>query len=274
MYVTITDDFDLDRIANSGQCFRWTKMDTSTYRIVAGAFCIYVSDLGRSCYEFSYSEEEYRDFWHGYFNLDEDYRKIRERIDPKADPFLYQASECEKGIRILRQNLWEMLVTFIISQNNNIPRIRKSVELLAECCGEKKIDIRGMEYHAFPEPAAVASLSEKDLNTCGLGYRCRYVHAAAEAVLKGNIDLEALRAADEKTSIKELMRLSGVGKKVASCAALFGLHKTDAFPIDVWVKRILKDQYPDGYPFEHYSPYNGVYQQYMFAYYRHDLQGK
>ena len=115
----------------------------------------------------------------------------------------------------------------------------------------------------------MAALSEEELKGCSLGYRCRYVHSAAEAVLKGEIDLAGLEMADEITAISALTELPGVGVKVANCVSLFGLHHTDAFPVDVWMKRILKEQYPDGYPFEMYSPYNGIYQQYMFAWYRH-----
>ena len=161
-----------------------------------------------------------------------------------------------------------MLITFIISQNRNIPAIRRSVDLLTEACGEKRLDTKGMEYYAFPQPAAIASLSERDLSDCRLGYRCRYVHAAAKAVLNGDIALDLLRHAEHTAAMDALTGLSGVGRKVASCVALFGLHHTDAFPIDVWMKRILEEKYPDGYPYDRYSPYNGIYQQYMFAYFR------
>ena len=143
------------------------------------------------------------------------------------------------------------------------------MELLAECCGRKLTDSRGEKYCGFPDPEAVAALSEEELKGCSLGYRCRYVHSAAEAVLNGEIDLAGLEMADERTAISALTELPGVGVKVANCVSLFGLHHTDAFPVDVWMKRILKEQYPDGYPFEMYSPYNGIYQQYMFAWYRH-----
>ena len=125
-------------------------------------------------------------------------------------------------------------------------------------------------YFGFPEPEAIAALSGEDLMACRLGYRWKYVLAAAKAVSAGDIDLNKLVTADEKTAMTALTGLFGVGVKVASCVALFGLHHTDAFPIDVWVRRVLADQYPDGYPYERYAPYNGVFQQYMFAFYRHE----
>ena len=269
MNVSITDDFNLAAIADSGQCFRWNKTGTESYRIIAGGYCLNITYLREDQYDLDCTEAAFDSFWREYFDLREDYRSIRGRIDPKRDPFLREAMEHEKGIRILRQDPWEMLITFLISQNKNIPAIRRSVELLAESCGRKLSDFSGKEYYGFPDPSAVAALSEKELSDCKLGYRCKYIHAAAEAVLDGRINLEQLREADEKTAIATLTGLYGVGVKVANCVSLFGLHHTDAFPIDVWMKRILAEQYPDGYPFDSYSPYNGIYQQYMFAWYRH-----
>ena len=273
MILEMCDDFDPEKIAESGQCFRWTKMDSRTFRILAAKKCLYLTSREDGCYDLDCSEEEYESFWQDYFDLKEDYRAIRERINPGKDAFLWQASEQEKGIRILRQDPWEALITFIISQNRNIPAIRRSVELLAASCGEKRTDRRGMTYFAFPEPEEVAGLSEEKLKDCRLGYRCGYVKAAAEAAAAGKIDFEALRNVEEKSTLAALTALYGVGVKVASCVSLFGLHHLDAFPIDVWMKRILAQEYPDGYPFEEYSPYNGAYQQYMFAYYRHRAQG-
>ena len=286
MVFTITDDFDLDKIADSGQCFRWTKTGEHSYRIIAGSSCLYITAQGDDRYELDCTVDDFDHFWRDYFDLSEDYQSIRGRIDREKDPFLWQAAECEKGIRILRQDPWEMLITFIISQNKNIPAIRRSVELLVQRCGRLCKDTRGQDFYAFPEPDAVTALSEQDLLACKLGYRWKYVREAAESVLNGDTDLNGLITADEKTTISTLTGLFGVGVKVANCVSLFGLHHINAFPIDVWMKRILSEQYParnahaprskalahrarDGYPYEEYSPYNGIYQQYMFAYYRH-----
>ena len=298
MITQILDDFDLEKIAESGQCFRWEKIDDAiendscspvnkqeaekrksitditnhpcTYRILADNTCLYINELdaGQGLYELDCSEEDFSNFWRRYFDLGENYRCIRERIDRAQDPFLWEAAEQEKGIRILRQDPWEMLITFIISQNKNIPGIRRCVESLARSCGKMKTDSRGIPYYSFPTPQQLASLSEEALADCRLGYRCKYVKAAAEAVLTEKINLEELITADEKSAMKSLTALYGVGTKVANCVSLFGLHHVDAFPVDVWVKRILSQEYPDGYPREQYSPYNGIYQQYMFAYYR------
>lgn len=268
MILTINDDLDLAKIADSGQCFRWERQEDQSYRILHGSHCLYAASLGDGQYEFSCDEDEFDSIWQDYLDLNENYAAIRSRIEPDRDPFLYSAMEQEKGIRILRQDSWEMLITFIISQNRNIPAIRRSVQLLSEACGQKKLDSRGAEYFAFPEPKALAALNEDTLTACRLGYRCKYVHAAAAAVYEGTIDLESLVHEEEDKTLKTLTSIYGVGIKVANCVSLFGLHHINAFPKDVWINRILDAEYPDGYPFEEYSPYNGVYQQYMYAYYR------
>ncbi len=273
MTIHIEDDFDLERIAESGQCFRWERLSAGRYRILNGASCVYAEEMGDRSFFFSCTASEFDAVWQDYFALEENYSAIRGRIDPEKDPFLWSAAEQEKGIRILRQDPWETLITFILSQNKNIPAIRRSIEALCALCGSRKKDHNGQDYFAFPDPTALASLSETELKACGLGYRWRYVLEAAKAVAEGRLDLNALQDAGEERTMKELTALFGVGVKVASCVSLFGLHHLNAFPQDVWIKRILKNEYPQEYPFHVYSPYNGVYQQYMFAYYR-DRQRK
>lgn len=263
----INDDFDMDLIADSGQCFRWEKVRDDTYRIINRSDCLYITDLGEGRYGFEYDENAATD-WKEYLDLEEDYAAIRDRIDAGKDPFLHAAAADQKGIRILRQDPWEMLITFIISQNKNIPGIKRCVENLCRAGGERRTDVRGQEYYAFPDPKATVCLGEETLKSCRLGYRCAYITAAAKAVLDGLVDLDALKDAGEEETIATLTSIHGVGPKVANCISLFGLHHIDAFPRDVWVRRILEQEYPGGYPYDEYSPYNGIYQQYMFAYYR------
>ena len=274
MITAITDDFDLGKIAESGQCFRWEKTDDTTWRIIAGDRCVCASGLGGGRFRFDCDENSFRTFWAGYFDLDENYRSIRERISPAEDPFLRAAAEHGKGIRILRQDPWETLITFIISQNRNIPAIRRSVELLSEMCGSRHRDSEGKEYYGFPPPDQLAALTEEQLTECRLGYRWKYVRAAAEAVKQGTCRLEEMRNKNCEELIRELTSIYGIGNKVASCVALFGFHQLNAFPRDVWINRVLAAEYPDGYPYERYAPYNGIYQQYMFAYYRNQRQGR
>ncbi len=273
MLKEIRDDFDPGRIAQSGQCFRWTRTEDGAYRFMSRGSCVYIAERGAGLFEFDCGEAEFDSLWRNYFDLNENYAAIRARIDPVADPFLYAAAEYEKGIRILRQDPWETLISFIISQNRNIPAIRRSVELLAERCGDARTDGRGIPFRAFPAPEALAALGEADLKACGLGYRWSYVRAAASAVVSGDLDPYALCRAENSEARDALMRLYGVGGKVADCVCLFGLRCKDAFPRDVWINRVLALHYPDGYPYERYSPYNGVFQQYMFAYIRDCASG-
>ena len=267
MEIQITDDFDLDRIAESGQCFRWQKDDAGTYRIIHQEHLLRIRPLGENKYSLSCSEDEYRNIWYDYFALEEDYRAIRKRISKEDDPFLADACEFGKGIRILRQDPWEMLISFIISQNKNIPAIKKSVELLCQTAGKRREDA-GESYYLFPTPEEILCLNDEALPACRLGYRCRYVKAAAANVAEGRLDLKRLSEASEADTLTALTAVCGVGVKVANCVSLFGLHHIDAFPVDVWIRRILENEYPEGYPKEKYSPYNGIYQQYMFYYYR------
>lgn len=267
MEVQISDDFDLARIAESGQCFRWQKDDSGTYRIIHKEHILRIRSLEKNSFALSCSEDDYRNIWHGYFDLGTDYRSIRERISKEDDPFLAEACEYGKGIRILRQDPWEMLISFIISQNKNIPAIKRSVELLCEVAGSRREDAEG-SYYLFPTPEEILALSDEALSACRLGYRCRYVKAAALDVAEGKLNLDLLKSETEEVTIKALTAVFGVGVKVANCVSLFGLHHVDAFPIDVWIRRILENEYPAGYPKEKYSPYNGIYQQYMFYYYR------
>lgn len=295
--VEITDDFDLEMIAESGQCFRWQPIEDGGYRIIHRDKCLCIwkdslesaltdgdrSDAVESAfadgdrkgalghadiYRLDCTEEEYRDIWSSYLDMDEDYRNIREKIDPELDPFLFEAAEHERGIRILKQDPWEALISFIISQNRNIPAIKASIEKLCERAGEKCFDSRGEVYYTFPTPAAIASMSDELLAECKLGYRDKYVRRAAEDVVNGSLDIGLIDTGSDDDVLKGLTGLYGVGKKVASCMLLFGLHHLNAFPVDVWIKRVLETEYSKGYPFDDYSPYNGVYQQYMFAYYR------
>ena len=293
MVKLIHDDLDIKKIAESGQTFRWVSVERDeilisseqgelnpdglrvntddaenkailTYRVLSSDKCLYITALGDDRYEFDCTEEEFDSYWKSYLDLDENYSSIRGRIDRESDPYLYEAAESGRGIRILRQDPWEMLISFIISQNKNIPAIMSSIEKLCELCGEQKTDSRGEIYHAFPTPEALATVPEEALRSCSLGYRCPYIHEAAVRVSSGEFDIEALLDTDEETTISELTSLLGVGPKVANCVSLFGLHHIDAFPKDVWIKRVLAEHYPDGYPFKKYSPYNGIYQQYMF----------
>ena len=220
------------------------------------------------CFSMSCSEEEFESVWRSYFDLDTDYEEINSKINPAADPFLYDAMKDQYGVRILRQDPWEMVITSIITQNRNIPAIQRSVELLSYYGGDRKLDQSGNEFHTFPAPARIAAMRDTVFSQCRLGYRERYVREAAEAVCSGKIDPDTLRSMPDQACRDKLLELCGVGEKVAACIMLFGMHRLNAFPRDVWINRLLDEIYPDGFPFEQYEPFNGIFQQYLFAYYR------
>ncbi len=268
MIVKIKDDFDLQKIADSGQCFRFNKCGKG-YSVSALDKYLYVEQVGENEFSFECSEKDYEDFWKAYFDLGTSYKDIRRLIDPKLDTYLYEASEFGKGIRILRQDPWEMLISFIISQRKNIPAIKASIEKICALAGKKiAVDAEGKDVYSFPAPEALAGLSIEELSGCSLGYRDKYVRQAALDVASGAVELEKWAQLDDDLLMEKLLTLFGVGVKVANCEILFGYHRLDAFPKDVWINKVLDQRYPDGFLFEKYAPFNGVMQQYLFFYSR------
>lgn len=249
------EDFDIEKIADSGQCFRMNKEDDH-YLCIAGDKVLRVYGNKLDC-----SKKEYDSFWKNYFDLNTDYSVFRNAI-PKNDKYLRNAASFGKGIRILRQDPWEMLISFIISQRKSIPAIKTSIESICKLCGNAIAGERSLK--SFPTAKSLAKLTEDELKTCSLGYRASYVKAAAELVSSGRIDLEALNCLSDEDLMAELVKLYGVGVKVANCVSLFGYHRIGAFPIDVWIARVLEEEYPKGFPFKRYDGFAGVIQQYMF----------
>ena len=274
MIVRIEDDFDLRKIADSGQCFRFNECGDG-YSVVAGDKYVFVrtatsdDDKTGETLEFDCSKEEFDTFWKNYFDLDTNYRGIRGLIDAREDEYLYYASEYGKGIRILRQDPWEMLISFIISQRKNIPAIKASIEKICEAAGKKiATDKEGKEVFSFPTPDELSALSIEQLSACSLGYRDKYVKQAAMDVASGAVKLDEWAGLDDAGLMEKLLSLYGVGVKVANCEILFGYHRLDAFPKDVWINKVLDMKYPQGFLFDKYKPYNGVMQQYLFFYSR------
>ena len=256
--------FDIGQIADSGQCFRLVRTAPDTFVLTAGSDWLEIRQSGSEVI-FSCDEEEFEGRWRKYFDLDTDYGAIQACIK-EEDSYMRRAASFGSGIRILRQDSWEMLITFILSQRNNIPRIRKCVESLCRTFGTRCTNLRGDIYYAFPTPAQLHCLNEAGFHACGLGYRKRYIQEAAAAVDRGSFCLEALEGMDYETAKSELMKLCGVGVKVADCICLFALHHIEAFPVDTHIERVLKEQYPQGFPFERYAGFAGILQQYAFYY--------
>lgn len=259
------EDMNLKQIAASGQCFRMDEREEGLFSLIAGERYLEIQCLEKGKFIFFCKNQEFFEFWYNYFDLSRDYGKLKEKIDPE-DTYLKKAAEFGWGIRILRQDLWEMTATFILSQQNNIPRIRRCVRLLCEKYGEKRINFRGEEYFSFPSPEALAGADLEGLKACNLGYRARYIQETAAAVTEGKVSLEVLKNMDYEEAKKELMKLCGIGKKVADCICLFALHHVEAFPVDTHVSQLLAAHYPNGFPFWRYPGFAGILQQYMFYY--------
>lgn len=270
MIKKITDDFNLQQIADSGQCFRWKKEDEAgkKYRVIAGRKVLHIEDLGDCNYEFSCSEKDYEGYWSHYMDFKLNYSDIRGRVSSEEDAFLFEATVYGNGIRILNQDPFEVLITFIISQRKSIPAIKTAVENLCTIAGDVICVEDGEELHAFPTPEQLSKLSKEELTSCGLGYRTEYVYQAADLIASGTIDLDSWKELSDEDLWNEIEKLYGVGPKVAQCAMLFGFHRLNSFPRDVWINRVLEDKYNNNFPFDLYAPYNGVMQQYLFFYYR------
>ena len=260
-------DFSIEAIAESGQCFRIVPEENGAFCITALDRLLTVRQLDEEVFGFSCSDEEFDLVWADYFDLGTDYEVYRALTLPE-DEYLKTAISFGSGIRILRQDAWEMLISFIISQRKSVPAIRTSVERLSERFGKpigRYSD--GRTAYAFPEADALAGADTEELSACGLGYRVGYVRNAARLVQSGELDLKRLEQLDTPQLIEALMKLQGVGIKVASCAALFGYHRLYTVPVDVWMKRVIDTVYNGSLP-EEYKPYAGVLQQYMFNYAR------
>lgn len=260
--ITGLEYFDPDLIFDCGQCFRFDKGPDGVWSGIANGQPLRIgrSEDGITIYDCS--REQFELLWRGYLGLADDYAAIRAGMEP-ADAHLRRAMEAGKGIRILRQDAFEVLISFIVSQNNNIGRIKKIIAALCEACGEP---IGG--GFAFPTPERLAAVDEDALRGLGLGYRAPYIHEAATAVASGELDLAKIAELPTDAAAQALCGVHGVGPKVAACVLLFGFAKDDAFPMDVWVKRLMAAYYPGDRDGSRFGKYAGIAQQYLFYYER------
>ena len=255
-------DLDLAQTLDCGQSFRWTENSDGSFSGVAFGKSVRVALEGENLFIYNANSEDYKNIWFDYFDLGLDYGKIREDVG-KIHPVLNDAAKYAPGIRILRQEPYEALCTFIISQNNNIKRIKGIVQRLCENFGEE-IE---KDVFAFPTAEKMAALSAEDLAPLRAGFRNRYLIDAAQKVAGGEVQLEKCRTLEYEEARKELMKIKGVGVKVADCTLLFGMHRIEAFPVDVWMKRAMQKLFPDMSP-EDFGEYAGIAQQYIFHYSR------
>lgn len=264
--------FDLDLIFDCGQCFRFEKHG-GIYEGVALGRRLKISQEGEKVTLYDCKRREFEDIWTKYLSLDVDYESICSFYQNMGDEVLCRASSCASGIRLLRQDRWETLCSFIISQNNNIPRIKKIIERLCQTYG-RPFEVLGNTYYDFPSAKTLASLSQEEIFALGTGFRAKYICDCAQKVASGEIDLSLIDSMNLKQSTEYLCRIKGVGPKVASCALLFAFDKRDAFPVDVWVKKILSKYYPAGLDIKALGENAGIAQQYLFYYERYTVSEK
>lgn len=257
------------QIYNSGQCFRMELLENGNYKVIAGDKYLEVGQKGEDC-TFFCQEADFDSFWKTYFDLDRDYASCISQIAVE-DVYLMKAARFGSGIRILKQDLWEMIVSFLISQQNNIVRIRRCIANICEKYGDEKRDIHGNVYYGFPKAEVLAKLEEDALKPCNLGYRSKYVVRTARSIVNGEVNLEALGSMKYEEAKAELLKLFGVGVKVADCICLFALHQMEAFPVDTHIRQALDANYVKGFPMEQYQGMQGIMQQYIFYY---ELEGK
>lgn len=259
VFLNIPHTFNVEQIAASGQCFRLTTLPSGGYTAITGQHMVKITSRDTG-YFFHCSFDDFRDVWIPFFDLAADYEVYQRAM--RGDPFLQEALISGGGIRILHQDLWEMVVTFIISQRNNIPRITQSVEALCQAYGTLLGKVDGQELYSFPTPE---QLRGQDLSVAALGYREEYV--------KGVVACEAefwqeLWSQDDATAKKMLLGIRGIGEKVANCIMLFGLHRMDSYPRDVWINRLIDDVYHGDFDPTKYAGFAGYVQQLQFYHYR------
>jgi N-glycosylase/DNA lyase len=324
--VTIQDDFDLEKIADSGQCFRVKK--GKYYRFITKDHVLYIRKIQENIYEAICEEGGWNQVWIPYFDLNRNYRNIRDRIACRARE-VYNMQEAHNtqeahnveeshnveeahnvqeahnveethnvkeahnveesrdglslslesfstiqkalamgvGLRILRQDPWEMLITFILSQRKNIPAIAKAVETLCHDYG-REMQTPYETIYTFPTPDELSQADEEKLRNCGLGYRAPYVLDATRRVQQGILNLEMLNSLDDVALFEMLLTVRGVGKKVANCVCLFGYGRTSRVPIDVWISRAIQEEFQGNDPFIDMGEAAGILQQYVFYYER------
>lgn len=249
------DNFNIELTLDCGQSFRWVKNESGDWCGIAGGNYLRLRQDGNDVTLYNVTPEIYNGFWKAYFDLDRDYKSIIEKYD---DESLKTACGEYPGIRILKQDEWEAICSFIISANNNIPRIKGIIERLCENFGTKIEN-----GYTFPSAEVISKLQVEDLAVIRSGFRAKYIIDAAQKISNKEVDIEKVKTMPFDEAKNELLKIKGVGEKVAQCALLYGFGRIEAFPVDVWVKRIVEELYPDGLP-QCIKGTEGIAQQYLF----------
>ena len=274
-------NFKISQIFDCGQCFRFDPVSQTHHAceiegVAHGKYIRLGQDSPDSVTVYNTNADEFERIWKHYLALDVDYTEVRRDIAERfltatggRDEIMPKAMEHGDGIRILRQEPWETVCSFIISQNNNIPRIKKIIAAMSREWGEA-IEYGGEVYYSFPTAKALADAGEEAIFKLKTGFRAKYIYDAAKRAASGELDFAKISAAAPADAESLLCAVKGIGPKVAACAMLFGFDKTEAFPIDVWIKRVLAKYYPDGLDIGALGDYAGIAQQYLFYYERYN----
>jgi N-glycosylase/DNA lyase len=272
--------FSAAQTFDCGQCFRFEEKNGGIEGVAFGKF-IRIEQSGDTVRLTGINEKEYNETFMRYLGLGEDYGAIRSDIGERMGAYgdvIYKAMECASGIRILSQDPWEAVASFIVSQNNNIPRIKKIIDALSFALG-KQIDASGMENHgaggrefySFPSAEAILEAGEEFIFSLKTGFRAKYIIDAASKWCSGEINEEDLKQIEAlEDAVAYLCKVKGIGLKVASCALLFGFERHDPFPVDVWMKRVLDKYFEKDFNPATFGKYAGVAQQYLFDYERNN----
>jgi len=239
--ITGCDSFDIEQTLESGQCFRFNRLGAGDYTLIAHGKVLHITQHGGEICFSPCSINEFEQTWQHYFDLKRDYAEIREILSV-ADPIMVEAVKFAPGIRMMNQDVWECLISFIISANNRIPMIKQVVKNISNRFGD---DIIGDE-HTFPTHTQLANATAEDFIACKAGFRGKYIVDAIQKVHTGQLDLGILSAKSTPDVKRELMSVNGVGAKVADCVMLFSCERREIFPIDVWIRRVVQELYFDG----------------------------
>ena len=268
-------DFEPKHIFECGQSFRWDEEEDGSYTGVAHGRVINVKKDGENVILSNTNKEDYENIWYNYFDLGRDYGEIKKKLS--KDRVLKKAIKFGYGIRILNQDPWEILISFIISANNRIPMIKRAINNLSEKYGDYIGEYNGNKYYSFPTPERLDHAPTEEVKDCKTGFRAKYIVNAATIVSSKQMDIYSMKNLYTDDARKELMLFAGVGPKVSDCIMLFSMDKNDAFPIDVWVKRVMEHFYLDedtklkdiqNYAKERFGGLAGFAQQYLFYYAR------
>ncbi|MCD8180129.1 MAG: 8-oxoguanine DNA glycosylase [Firmicutes bacterium] len=272
-------DFNTEHIFDCGQCFRFNRIGGGTYFGIAKGKALKISQSGDEVTFFDTSEKDFYETWFDYFDLGRDYGAVKAELS--RDSVMRDAISYGGGIRILNQDLWESVVSFIISASNNIPRIKGIIERFCAAFGDE-IEYMGNTYYSFPDISKTASLTKDDLAVIRAGFRDKYIMDAARKFNSGALSEEYIRSLSTPDAKHALMTINGVGNKVSDCILLFGLGRSDSFPVDVWIKRVMEYCYFDGeqsietishFAEERFGSMGGYAQQYLFFYARENKIG-